>query len=140
VPIQVLLVENNPGDVLLVRMALDHHEVSYDLTVARDGAEAIKIIQTMGREQGPPCPDIMLMDLNLPKVEGTAVISVFRQHPSCDETPVIVVISTAAPRELAHLDQFGVKYFQKPDDFDEFMDLGNLVAEVTGSSKELNGF
>jgi CheY-like chemotaxis protein len=135
-PLQVFVVEDNQGDVLLIRMALDYRQVSHHLTVARDGSEAIEIIRTMGREQGPPCPDIMLLDLNLPKDDGLAVISAFREHPECVQTPVIVVTSTAARREVAQLDQLGVKhYFQKPHDFYEYMALGNLVADVAGSGK-----
>jgi CheY-like chemotaxis protein len=140
-PIKVLLVEDNPGDVLLVRMALDHHRVSHDLTVARDGSEAIDTIRIMGGEHGPPCPDVMLLDLNLPKLDGLAVISAFREHPACVETPVIVVTSTAAPHELAHLDQLGVKhYFHKPHDFYEYMAVGKLVAEVAGLNGDTNAF
>ncbi|MCU1327768.1 MAG: response regulator receiver protein [Bryobacterales bacterium] len=133
---QILLVEDNPGDVLLVRMALDHHQVSHHLTLARDGAEAIEIIQTMGGDNGPPCPDLMLMDLHLDKIEGTEVIAAFRQHPSCVETPVVVLTSSAEPGELGSLARFGVKlYFQKPYDFDHFMELGKVVISAVARSE-----
>lgn len=112
-------------------MALDYHQVSHDLTLYRDGSEAIEALATLGGAHGPPCPDIILLDLNLRKSDGLAVISAFREHPSCVRTPVIVVTSTAAPRELARLSGLGVKhYFQKPSDLDDFMALGRMVAAV----------
>ncbi len=129
--IQILLVEDNPGDVLLVEQALEEYHVAYDLHVARDGGEALVLIAGMDQKGGMPCPDVMLLDLNLPKVDGTQVLIEFRKHPRCEDTPVIAVTSSDAAKDRIKLKELGVtRYFRKPSDLDEFLRLGAMVREV----------
>jgi CheY-like chemotaxis protein len=68
------LAEDNPGDVLLVQKALNAHCVSHQLHVVQDGAEALDFIARMGQPGQEPCPDVMLLDLNLPKIDGSEVL------------------------------------------------------------------
>ena len=107
-----------------------------DLRVVRDGEEALAFIRSMG-EPGPiPCPDIVLLDVNLPKVEGAEILSEFRKHPQCAETPVIVITSSDAYRDRDRMAQLGIAhYFKKPSDLDEFLKLGAVVREVVKASK-----
>jgi CheY-like chemotaxis protein len=133
--IQVLLAEDNRGDVLLVREALAAHHLSYKLHVAADGAEAVNFVARMGQPGQAPCPDIFLLDLNLPRVDGHEVLREFRRHPGCAATPVVVVSSSDSARDRQQVSALGVaRYFKKPTTFDAFMQLGAIVEELTRSS------
>ncbi len=129
--LQILLAEDNEGDVMLVEQALAEHEIVHELYVVKDGDEALGYVAGMGSGDGPPCPDVLLLDLNLPKVDGPQVLKHFRQHPACAQTPVIVVTSSDAPRDRERVKALGANaYFRKPSDFTEFMALGALVKEL----------
>lgn len=128
---QILLAEDNPGDVFLVQQALEEHEIEHELQVAKDGAEALDLLARMGKPGQPPCPDLLLLDLNLPKVDGPQVLTEFRKHPQCAQTPVIIVSSSDALRDLARLTALGVSnYFRKPTDLVAFLQLGAVVRAV----------
>jgi CheY-like chemotaxis protein len=129
--VRIFLAEDNRGDILLIRQALAQHQIEYELFVARDGEAALDFLTRMGNPGEEPCPDVMLLDLNLPKVDGAQVLRVFRQHPQCERTPVIVISSSDAPKELAQVTAIGIsRYFRKPLDLDGFMQLGALVRQL----------
>jgi CheY-like chemotaxis protein len=131
--LNILLAEDNLADVLLVRKALDEYEIPHDLHVVRDGEEALAFIQHMGEPNGIPCPDVVLLDLNLPKLDGPEVLTQFRKHPQCALTPVIVISSSDAHRDRERMASLGIsRYFRKPSDLDEFLRLGAIVREVVG--------
>lgn len=130
-PLNILLAEDNRGDVALVEMALKEHQIRHTLHVISDGAAALDFIKRMGKPDGPPCPDLLLLDINLPKVDGTELLSEFRRHPDCLHTPVITISSSVAPQEQARLRELHVtRYFQKPMDYQAFLELGQVVKEV----------
>ena len=129
--LHILLAEDNFGDVLLVEQALTEHQVDHELHVVKDGDEALQFLDRMGEAGEPPCPDVLLLDLNLPKVEGPQVLQQFRKHPACAQTPVIVVTSSDAPRDRKRVEALGATaYFRKPSELSEFMTLGALVKEL----------
>jgi CheY-like chemotaxis protein len=129
--IHVLLAEDNIGDVRLVSRALREHHIDHELQLVEDGEQALAHIKTMGKPGFPPCPDVLLLDLNLPMVDGPEVLREFRKHPACAHTPVIVVSSSYAVKDREPLTQFGIaRYFRKPSDLVEFMKLGAVVKEV----------
>jgi CheY-like chemotaxis protein len=129
--LQILLAEDNYADVLLVQQALRAHDIGCELHVARDGEQALNYVTHMGQPGGMPCPDLLLLDLNLPKADGAQVLREFRQHPECASTPVIIVTSSDAPNDRASVNQLGVsRYFLKPLDLDAFLQLGETVREV----------
>ncbi len=129
--IYVLLAEDNKGDVLLVGHALREHSIDYELQLVEDGEQALKHVQTMGKPGFPRCPDILLLDLNLPIVDGPEVLREFRNHPECADTPVIIISSSYAIKDREPLEQFSIsRYFRKPSDWDEFMKLGAVVKDV----------
>ena len=129
--LQILLAEDNEGDVMLVEQALEQHEIVHELHVVKDGDEALDFVADMGIDDGPPCPDVLLLDLNLPKVDGPQVLERFRKHPACAQTPVIVVTSSDAPRDRERVKALGANaYFRKPSDLTEYMALGALVKEL----------
>ena len=124
--LQILVAEDNSGDVFLIREALSKHNVEHELHVVRDGEEALRFIEGIGN--GQPCPDVFLLDLNLPRVEGDEVLQRFRQHPQCAQTPVIVVTSSDAPKDHERVSRIGItSYFRKPTDLEDFMKLGEVV-------------
>ena len=129
--LHILLAEDNAGDIFLVQRALEEHGISHELHVVRDGAEALDFIACMGKPGGVPRPDLVLLDLNLPKADGSEVLFEFRKHPECVETPVIVVSSSDAEKDRVRMAELGVAhYFRKPSDFDAFLKLGAVVREV----------
>jgi len=133
--IHILLAEDNDGDVLLVSEALDLHELKYELHVASDGLQAANYLERIDSEQGVPCPDLLLLDLNLPKKDGFELLTLFRAHPLCSSNPVIVISSSGAPRDRERAAEFSAHFFRKPSDFDDFMELGALVRKtVQGES------
>lgn len=137
--IDILLAEDNQGDVLLVKESLSEHRIEHRLHVVRDGQEALDYVGRMGKPDEAPCPDLMLLDLNLPRAEGSEVLSEFRQHPECVNTPVIVVTSSDSPKDRERMAQLGIDYyFRKPTDLDEFMRLGGIVRQVLSSKKILS--
>ncbi len=128
IEINVLLVEDNVADVYLVREALEANEVVYHLNHFSDGEEAIHYMTRMGKSADEPCPDVLLLDLNVPKAEGAVVLQEFRRHPECIETPVIVISSSDSPRDRSNVQVLGVTYYlKKPSSFDAFLQLGVLV-------------
>jgi CheY-like chemotaxis protein len=129
-PADILLAEDNSGDVLLIRQALLEHHVAHDLHVMPDGAAAIEFVLRMGTP-GVPCPDLVLLDLNLPKVDGAEVLSAIRMRSECSNTPVIVITSSDAPRDKQRLEKLGVtRYFRKPSNLADYMQLGAAVLDA----------
>ena len=129
--LHIFLAEDNEGDVLLVEQALAEHGINHQMHVVEDGDEALNFVAHMGNSDGPPCPDILLLDLNLPKVDGPDVLEEFRKHPACAQTPGIVVTSSDAPEDRERVKALGAdEYFRKPSDLTEFMALGALVKEL----------
>ena len=130
-PLYILVAEDNHADVILFREALEHHHIEYQLHVVGDGQSALQFVAQMGSSPETPCPDLMLLDLNLPKVDGPAILQEFRKHPECAFTPVIVVTSSDAQTDRAKVAEFQVtRYFRKPSDLDAFMELGRIVKEL----------
>ena len=129
--LHIVLAEDNRADVFLVRQALEEHQIEHELHVLQDGAEATTFVASMGKSGFPPCPDLMLLDLNLPKGDGSEVLAEFRKHPECARTPVIVMTSSGAPKDRERMWKLGItRYFRKPSDLAAFMELGAVVREV----------
>lgn len=133
-PINVLLVEDNPADVMLVRKALLEHGLEFTLYSNSDAEQALAYIDRMGEAGDSPCPDVVLLDLNVPKGEGVDLLDAVRNSPKCPEVPVIVISSSPAPQDPARVARGGAtRYFCKPIDLDQFLKLGSLVKEVLQS-------
>lgn len=129
--LRILLAEDNPGDVLLVRQALAEHNLRHELWVATDGEEALRYIEQMGMANSMRCPDIFLLDLNLPKIDGIEILERLRNHSECREMRVVVLSSSERWAEPKRLNDFAIEhYFKKPYDLDGFMQLGALVKAV----------
>jgi two-component system response regulator len=134
-PMRIMLVEDNPGDVELLRMSLDRGEFPYVMNVFSDGAEAIAGIRQLNNvEDGTTLPSVIVLDLNLPKYDGLEVLSEVRSYPKLAEIPVTILTSSSAGRE--HLPVRGyshVLYLTKPSDLDEYLGLGTIIKDFVAS-------
>ena len=126
----VLLAEDNAGDVFLVREALLEHRLDFELYLAGDGDTLTALLERVGIDV--PAPDVLLLDLNLPCIDGPELFRRVRAHPLCAHTPLIVISSSDAARDHAWTSEFGVShYFRKPSHLDEFLQLGAIVRKLT---------
>ena len=96
-PISILLVEDDPGDVVLVREAFEHNKVRNELRVASDGVYALEVL----RDQSIPLPDLILLDLNLPRMDGRELLSEIRANPRLTRIPVVVLTTSDAEADIA---------------------------------------
>ena len=123
--VQVLLVEDNPADVELLRMALKNAGVDCELTVLEDGAEALALVRQRENDARAPILDLAVLDLNLPKHGGLEVLEAMRASRAFAGTRVAILSSTSSPRERTMIDAFGVdRFITKPLDLDEFLRIG----------------
>src|SRR5580704_9372921 len=127
----VWLVEDSEADELLMRSALKLDGLDCEFDVSPDGEKAIEFIEALDDGGTRPRPDIVLLDLNLPRKGGARVLERIRQSPKCSRVPVVVVTSSDSPGDKGQAARLGAtRYFQKPLDLGEFMKLGPLVREV----------
>jgi CheY-like chemotaxis protein len=123
-PIHILLVEDNAGDVRLTREALKEGKVGNSLTVAPDGVEALAILRQEGRYAGETRPDLILLDLNLPKKDGREVLAEIKDNPALKRIPVVVLTTSKAEEDIVRTyDLHANCYITKPVDFDKFVSV-----------------
>ncbi|MBT2212047.1 MULTISPECIES: response regulator [Actinomadura] len=121
-PITVLLVEDDPGDELLTREAFEHNKVGNSLHVARDGDEALDFLHRRGPHADAPRPDLILLDLNLPKRDGREILEEVKSHADLSAIPVVVLTTSAAEEDILRSYALHANaYVTKPVDFDQFI-------------------
>ena len=141
-PITILLAEDNPGDVFLVRRALEKHGLrDLELVVVEDGQAAIRYIERVDADESMFAPALALLDLNLPRATGSRILMRIRQSRRCGAIPIIIVTSSDSPLDRDAAAQLGASgYFQKPGDLAGFMQLGQVVREaLDGDVRVVNG-
>ena len=122
-PIEILLVEDNAADVRLTQEALKEGKVSNNLTVARDGDEALEILQRRGAQAGAVRPDLILLDLNLPRKDGREVLATLKADPALKQIPVVVLTTSSAEVDILKSYQLHANcYITKPVDLEQFID------------------
>jgi CheY-like chemotaxis protein len=127
----VWMVEDNAGDVFLMREAFREHGVECDVTVVADGEHAIRLVDEMDRDETQRCPQLILLDINLPKKSGLEVLQRVRRSSRCADVDVLVVTSSAASGDIAKNERFGATaYFRKPNSLDAFLKLGGVVRDL----------
>jgi CheY-like chemotaxis protein len=122
VPVEILLVEDNPGDSDLIIEFLDETRVTNHVSVARDGEEAMDFLRRRGRFAGAARPDLILLDLNLPRKDGREVLAEIKADPQLASIPVVVLTSSNAESDIAK--SYSLKancYVIKPVDLGQFM-------------------
>ncbi len=123
-PIEILLVEDNPGDVRLTEEAMREAKMRNRLHVVEDGVEAMAFLRREGRFADAPRPDLILLDLNLPRKDGRAVLAEVKADPDLKRIPVVVLTTSQAEEDVIRAyDLHANCYVTKPVDFDQFMTI-----------------
>ena len=121
-PIEILLVEDNPGDVRLTREALKEGKVYSNLHTVKDGVEAMEFLRRQGKYSGVPRPDIILLDLNLPKKDGREVLQEIKTDGALKRIPVVVLTTSKAEEDVVRTYNLHANcYVTKPVDLEKFM-------------------
>jgi CheY-like chemotaxis protein len=127
----ILVVEDNASDVDLLRLALEKEGIKYELTVIDDGGEALDLVRQRGKYSHAARPDLMLLDLSLPKNDGAEILEALRANPAFAGLKVAVLSSSSSPRDRARLERFGISRFvTKPADLDEYLKIGEIVRQL----------
>ncbi|MFQ3648503.1 MAG: response regulator [Anaerolineae bacterium] len=127
-PIQILLVEDNPGDVRLTREALKDSKMHNTLHVASDGVEALRFLRGEGEYKGSPRPDIILLDLNLPRKDGREVLAEIKADESLRRIPVVILTTSDDEHDiLRSYDLHANCYITKPLDLRQFATIVKTI-------------
>ncbi len=127
-PSHIILVEDNPADVYLIREALREHCVIHEMQILTDGRSAIQFFNTYGQTDSP---DLVILDLNLPQHDGLEILKVIRASRGLADVPVAVLTSSDSPRDRDAVRNLGVtNYVRKPSSLDEFLSIGKLFKEL----------
>lgn len=127
-PIEILLVEDSPGDVRLTREALRDAKVQNNLHVALDGIEAMKFLGRAGTNAETPRPDLILLDLNLPRMSGREVLEQIKQDASLKSIPVVILTTSAAEEDIVRSYQLHANcYITKPVDLEQFIKVVKTI-------------
>jgi chemotaxis family two-component system response regulator Rcp1 len=134
----ILLVEDNPGDAHLVVEALTTSRVSSQLYCVPDGDAALAFLRRQGAYAAMPRPDLILLDLNLPKLDGREVLTEVKTDPALRRIPVIVFTSTHTEQEVRFVYDRGANaYCVKPQDLDGYLSLVHAIIDFWGTRVRL---
>jgi len=129
-PVQILLVEDNPGDVRLTKETLRDAKVKINLRVVGDGVEAMAFLRQEGKYAGAPRPDIVLLDLNLPRKDGREVLAEMKQDPDFKRIPVVVLTTSYAEKDiLKSYNLHANAYVTKPLDLEQFAKIVKAIED-----------
>jgi chemotaxis family two-component system response regulator Rcp1 len=127
--IHILLVDDNEGDILLTREALEEARIINKISIARDGMEAIRFLKSLP-SFGDSRPDLILLDINLPKMDGTEVLGIIKRDPDLKRIPVIMLTTSSSEKDiLASYDNYANCYITKPVDLQRFMDVVRTIED-----------
>jgi len=123
-PIEVLLVEDDPGDVLLIKEAFEFNKVHNNLNVVSDGEQALDYLRRQGEHSAALRPDLVLLDLNLPRKDGREVLAEVKQDPELRTIPIVVLTTSEAEEDVLKSYQLHANaYVTKPVDFERFVSI-----------------
>lgn len=129
-PVELLLIEDNPGDVRLTQEALKHSDINVHLSVARDGVEAMEFLRHNGPYADAPKPDLILLDLNLPRKSGREVLSEIKSDPELKRIPVLIMTTSRAEQDVNRAYHLNANcYITKPMDLDEFLRIVKAIED-----------
>lgn len=129
-PIEMLLVEDNPGDVRLTKEALKTGQMMVNLNVAKDGVEAIDFLRRRADHREAPKPDLILLDLNLPRKNGREVLSEIKSDPELRRIPVLIMTTSRADQDINKAYALNANcYITKPMDLDEFLRIVRSIED-----------
>lgn len=129
-PIEILIVEDNPGDVRLMREALQEGKICNRLSVVEDGVEALAFLRRQEKHGSAPRPDLILLDLSLPRKNGQEVLAEIKQDADLKRIPVCVITSSAAEKDILQAYNNHVNcYLTKPVDLEQFMQAARSIKD-----------
>jgi two-component system, chemotaxis family, response regulator Rcp1 len=129
-PVEVLLVEDNPGDARLTSEALKEGRLRVNLSVVRDGVEAITFLRREAGYTNAPRPDLVLLDLNLPRKDGREVLSEIKDDAQLRDIPVVILTTSSAEQDIARAyERHANCYITKPVDMDEFIGVVRAIED-----------
>ncbi|HNX53245.1 MAG TPA: response regulator [Pontiellaceae bacterium] len=136
--IEILLVEDNPGDVRLTQEALKENKIRNNLHVAKDGIEAMQFLRRMNGYENTPRPDLILLDLNLPKKDGREVLAEIKTDEKLRAIPVVILTTSDAEDDVAKsYDMHANCYVRKPIDLNRFIEVVKIIENFWLSIVEL---
>jgi CheY-like chemotaxis protein len=128
--IEILLVEDDPGDVLITREVLEHNKFKNRLHVARDGEEGLNFLYQRGTHQDAPRPDLILLDLNLPKYDGRQLLEKVKSDADLSRIPVVVLTTSSAEEDIVRSYKLHANaYVAKPVDLEQFISAVRQIDE-----------
>jgi CheY-like chemotaxis protein len=134
---EVLLADDNPSDVYLIREALREHGVDCILRVASDGKDALGIISREALKVGAECFSLIILDLNLPRHDGIEILHKLKESTTFEHIPVVVLTSSDSPGDRLNANELGAtRYLRKPSSLDEFLALGAIFKELLGQNEK----
>jgi len=121
-PLEILIVEDNAGDVGLIEEVFEEAKIKNNIHVAEDGEEAVLYLRGEGKFSGSPRPDIIILDLNLPKKDGREVLREIKEDSNLKNIPVVVLTTSTAEKDILRAyDLHANAYITKPLDFNQFL-------------------
>jgi len=127
-PFEVLLVEDNPGDVLLTTEALEEAKLHINMSVVSDGVEALAFLYRRGPYAEAPRPDLMLLDLNMPRMDGREVLAEIKADPDLRGIPVVVLTTSRAEQDIVRTYNLHANaYVTKPVDLEQFIAIVHAI-------------
>jgi chemotaxis family two-component system response regulator Rcp1 len=127
-PIEILLAEDNPGDVRLTQEAFKEGRILNQLHVVADGMEALAFLRQEGEYKDSPRPDLILLDLNMPRMNGRELLAVIKQDEALRRIPVVILTTSDAEEDIVHsYDMHANCYVSKPVDFDRFIEVVHSI-------------
>ena len=139
-PIDLLLVEDDPGDVLMTREAFSENKVANRLAVVADGVDAMAFLRKEGEYADAPTPDLVLLDLNLPRMDGREVLAAMKSDDELRRIPVVVLTTSEAEEDvLRSYSLHANAYVTKPVDFERFIDVVRQIDDFFVSVVRLPG-
>jgi CheY-like chemotaxis protein len=134
---EVLLADDNPSDVYLIREALREHGVDCKLRVATDGKDVLGIISGEAQDVEPERLSLIILDLNMPRHDGIEILQRLKESAGLDRVPVVVLTSSDSPRDRLMANQLGAtRYLRKPSNLEEFLGLGAVFKELLGQNEK----
>jgi CheY-like chemotaxis protein len=129
-PVEILLVEDNPGDARLTQEALKEGKIGNNLHHVADGVEALSFLRRQGAWAQAPVPDIVLLDLNLPRKDGREVLSEMKQDPRLRSIPVVVLTTSEAEQDIVRTYELHANcYITKPVDLEKFIEIIRAIED-----------
>jgi DNA-binding response OmpR family regulator len=134
-PAKIVVVEDNPGDVALLRFALDHHKEEYQLELLPDGEAAMRFVEAQRTLAVEPEPCVIVLDLNLPKEDGKAVLRTIKQESALAHVSVVALSSFVSPRDEMEIQSLGARIYRaKPMKLDAWIALAAEIMAICRDS------